>query len=246
VLSYEGPFGVGYCNAFWRPGLEEKSASPGAGNSPSAPDNPGAKRRFTFRMQPGRKNAAPSGANDTHPYARLARETVSAHLRGSAPPSARDIGALSPDAALWTPRKACFVSIKNTNGSLRGCIGTFLPTQPGLAGEIMANAIAAATRDPRFPSLRPDELDKVFFSVDVLSAPELVREGMELNPAVYGVIVRKGERRGLLLPDLPGVDSVEKQLAIAAAKGGIDSLEGAQISRFTVERYPEKNREKRP
>jgi AmmeMemoRadiSam system protein A len=241
VLSYEGPFGVGYCTAFWQPGMKVRPAT--SGDSPPAPGGLRAKPRLNVRMSPGRPKAAPAEANKAHPYARLARQTVAAHLRGNAPPSAAEVGALSPDAALWAPHKGCFVSIKTDNGSLRGCIGTFLPTQPGLAAEIMINAVAAATRDPRFPPMRPEELDKVQFSVDVLSAPEPVREGMELNPAVYGVIVSKGGRRGLLLPDLPGVGTVEKQLSIAAAKGGIDNLEGAQISRFTVDRYPEKKRE---
>jgi AmmeMemoRadiSam system protein A len=264
VLSYEGPFGVGYCNAFWQPGMADRPAP--SGDSPSAPGGLRVKPRLNVRMSPGRpkdapagadaarpgsvrvspvrQKTAPAGADAAHPYARLARQTVAAHLRGNAPPSVAEVGALSPDATLWAPRKGCFVSIKTDNGSLRGCIGTFLPTQPGLAAEIMINAVAAATRDPRFPPMRPEELDKVQFSVDVLSAPEPVREGMELNPAVYGVIVSKGGRRGLLLPDLPGVATVEKQLSIAAAKGGIDNLEGAQISRFTVDRYPEKKRER--
>jgi AmmeMemoRadiSam system protein A len=246
VLSYEGPFGVGYCTAFWRPGMAEIPVSAAGGDSLSPTDGIGAQQRFSDRKTPGEPAAAYESERGVHPYTRLARQTVTAHLRGAAPPTAEDIRALSRENTLWSPPKGCFVSIKNADGSLRGCIGTFLPTQPDLAAEIMSNAVAAATRDPRFPPMRPEELDKASFSVDVLSSPEAVRKGMELNPAVYGVIVSKGGRRGLLLPDLPGVTSVERQLTIAASKGGIDSLEGAQISRFTVERYPEKKGGKQP
>ena len=175
----------------------------------------------------------------THPYPALARRAMEAHLKGEPMPGAEDLQGLSTDLALWTPRNGCFVSIKNKDGSLRGCIGTFMPTQQNLGAEITANAVSAAVRDPRFPPTRPEELDNVRISVDVLSEPELVRPGMELDVKIYGVIVVKGGRRGLLLPDLEGVDSVEKQLVIAAQKAGIKSLDGAEIYRFTVSRYKE-------
>jgi AMMECR1 domain-containing protein len=112
-----------------------------------------------------------------------------------------------------------------------------MPTQKNLGAEIMTNAVSAAVRDPRFPPLRPGELDTVNISVDVLSEPELVRPGMALDAKKYGVIVAKEGRRGLLLPDLEGVNSVEQQLAIAAQKAGIGSLDGAEVYRFTVSRY---------
>lgn len=210
TLSYEGPFGVGYCNAFWR---------------------------ASAKQQP---HAAQAAAG-SHPYPKLARMTVSAQLKGEKLPDAAAVGALAQDRGIWSEQKGCFVSIKNKDGSLRGCIGTFLPTQPGLDAEIMANAVAAATRDPRFAPMREAELSNVRFSVDVLNTPELVRDGKELDPSVYGVIVTKEGRRGLLLPDLEGVDSVERQLSIAAQKGGISNLDGAQIYRFTVDRHREED-----
>jgi AmmeMemoRadiSam system protein A len=165
-------------------------------------------------------------------------------LSGKPLPDSETAADISEDAALWTQRHGCFVSIKTTAGDLRGCIGTFLPTQPRLDAEIIANAVSASTQDPRFPPMREAELDGVLFSVDVLSEPEIVSEGMELDCRRYGVIVSKGGRRGLLLPDLPGVDSVERQLEIAARKGGIGDLAGAEIRRFTVDRYEERARGK--
>ena len=174
-----------------------------------------------------------------HPYPALARRIIEAHLKGNPMPGSEDLQALSADSALWTSRQACFVSIKNKDGSLRGCIGTFMPTQKNLGAEITANAVSAAIHDPRFPPMRPEELDAVSISVDVLSEPELVRPGMALDAKVYGVIVVKEGQRGLLLPDLEGVASVEQQLAIAAQKAGIRNLDGAEIYRFTVSRYKE-------
>lgn len=236
VLSYEGPFGVGYCNAFWTPDKNGKPRKPiisfAVGNAASR-----APRQGAGPPPPGDAHGAEPGG---HPYPRLARKTIAAFLTGAATPTPADAASLSEGKDLWSGRSGCFVSIKNKkDGSLRGCIGTFLPTQPGLDREIMANAVSAATRDPRFPPMRPEELDKVRISVDVLSTPELVTGGMELNPVKYGVIVSKGGHRGLLLPDLPGVTSVEQQLSIAAQKGGIRDLNGAQVHRFTVDRYLE-------
>lgn len=235
VFSYEGPFGVGYCTALWRP--EQGAARPPDTKGKGTADKNAAGKapRISVSLQPGT-----AGSKGGHPYALLARRTVGALLRGEALPTAADAVGLWPQDGLWSPRKGCFVSIKNRDGSLRGCIGTFMPTRANLAEEIIGNAVSASTRDPRFPPMQAGELGGVRFSVDVLEAPELVREGMDLNPAVYGVIVSKDGRRGLLLPDLPGVDSVEQQLSIAAQKGGIRDLAGAEIYRFTVSRHKER------
>ena len=178
-------------------------------------------------------------ASPGHPYARLARLTVERLLSGQPGPAPADIAAMDQDQTIWNEQKACFVSIKGKDGSLRGCIGTILPTQNSLREEILTNAVSAAVRDPRFPPMQAGELDKVDISVDVLSIPEEVKEGMELDPKIFGVIVTQGTRRGLLLPDLPGVTSVEQQVAIAAQKAGIRNLDGARLQRFTVSRYYE-------
>lgn len=133
-------------------------------------------------------------------------------------------------------RAGAFVSLKK-GGELRGCIGTFQPTRENLAEEIVSNAISAATRDPRFPPVTPDELPELDISVDVLSDPEPVEDLSELDPRTYGVIVQSGGRLGLLLPDLEGVDTVEQQLDIARRKAGIGAHEPIHVYRFTVKRH---------
>lgn len=165
----------------------------------------------------------------------LAREAVEAFTRSGEilrpPPSAQ---------TLLTTRAPCFVSLKTMNGELRGCIGTIEASRDTLAEEIIANAISAATSDPRFDPVRPQELSNLRYSVDVLFPPEeTVIE--ELDPAVYGVIVedKSGGRRGLLLPDIPGIDNAEQQVEIAARKAGIQQGEPIRLYRFRVERYPE-------
>lgn len=167
------------------------------------------------------------------PYVELARRAIEAYVsegRVIAPP--RDL----PEELL-ARRAGAFVSLKK-RGELRGCIGTFLPTEPTLAEEIIQNAIRAATEDPRFPPVRPGELPELSVSVDVLSPPEPTTVE-ELDPKRYGVIVESGWRRGLLLPDLPGVDTVEEQLRIAKLKAGIAPDEPCRVLRFTVERHTE-------
>ena len=176
--------------------------------------------------------------NDVHPYVKLARVTVERLLNGEAQPA--DGAAVDSDAELWNKERACFVSIKTSAGGLRGCIGTIAPTRNGLDMEIIANATAASTGDPRFPPMTSSELKEVTFSVDVLSRPEPVSDRGELDPSVWGVIVSKGARRGVLLPNLDGVDTVEEQLDIAARKAGIGKIDsGVTIERFRVDRYKE-------
>ncbi|KAF2957551.1 hypothetical protein AS159_07765 [Thermotoga sp. Ku-13t] len=138
---------------------------------------------------------------------------------------------------LLNRRAGAFVSLHLLDGSLRGCIGTFMPTRSNLALEIRDNAIAAATQDPRFEPVTAEELDDIEVTVDILSEPEKVTDTSQLDPKKYGVIVVSGYRRGLLLPDLPGVDSVEEQLRIALRKAGISERERFDVYRFTVERY---------
>jgi AmmeMemoRadiSam system protein A len=134
-------------------------------------------------------------------------------------------------------RAACFVSLKK-RGELRGCIGTLEPAETALAAEIARNARSAAFHDPRFHRVRPDELPDLACSVDVLSPSEPC-VAADLDPAVYGVIVLAGYRRGVLLPDLQGVDTAEQQVAIALQKAGIDPDEAFTLERFTVTRYRE-------
>lgn len=166
----------------------------------------------------------------------LARETVKRLLEGRELP---ENGSEVVISELWQEKRACFVSIKTKSGELRGCIGTLSPLQKSLDLEIIANAISASTRDPRFPPMRKNELDNVIFSVDVLSEPERISGIEQLDPKKFGVIVSKGYQRGVLLPDLEGVDTAEQQVEIAAMKAGLYSTEGAKFERFTVVRYKE-------
>ncbi|MDT8902646.1 AmmeMemoRadiSam system protein A [Anaeroselena agilis] len=129
-----------------------------------------------------------------------------------------------------------FVSLKK-RGELRGCIGTFAPTQPNIAAEIIHNAVSAGTQDPRFWPVEAKELPEIDISVDILSAPERVNGLADLDPGKYGVIVRRGRRSGLLLPDLAGVDTVEEQVGIAMQKAGIEPGEEIELYRFSVTRY---------
>ena len=129
-----------------------------------------------------------------------------------------------------------FVSFKH-NKELRGCIGTFQAQQPSIAEEIIHNAVAAGTQDPRFWPIELAELPELTISVDILEQPEKIDSLSELDPSRYGVIVRSGQRSGLLLPMLEGVDTVTQQLEIARQKAGIAPNEQIELYRFTVTRY---------
>jgi AmmeMemoRadiSam system protein A len=143
-------------------------------------------------------------------------------------------------SGILAERAPCFVSLKTRAGELRGCIGTIEPVKDTLAAELIANAISAAMHDPRFPSVSEDELADLRYSVDVLLPAEPATME-ELDPRVYGVVVedQSGERRGLLLPDIAGVDDPQQQVEIAARKAGIALNEPLNIWRFKVERYRE-------
>jgi AmmeMemoRadiSam system protein A len=136
---------------------------------------------------------------------------------------------------LTQTRAGAFVSLKK-HGNLRGCIGTILPSYNDLSEEIAHNAVSAGIRDPRFRPVTAHEVKDLVFSVDVLSDPEPCQKE-DLDPKKYGVIVTRGRRRGLLLPDLEGIDTVEEQLSVALRKAGIRPNEEYKIERFTVTRY---------
>jgi len=146
---------------------------------------------------------------------------------------------ISP-AGLLGARAPCFVCLKMRDGELRGCIGTIEPAKDTLAQEIVANAISAATSDPRFDPVNESELAELMYSVDVL-LPAEPAEMEELDPSVYGVIVEDESetRRGLLLPDIPGVETAQQQVEIAKRKAGISPETPVKLSRFKVERYRE-------
>jgi AmmeMemoRadiSam system protein A len=203
VLSYEGPFGVGY--GVVRFNLKE--------NHDYWPD--------LTNHHDHKQNS----------YVSLARQSIEYYFK------TKSIMAVPKDISeeLTTKRAGVFVSLKKY-GELRGCVGTFLPTTNSIAQEIINNAIEAAFHDPRFNPLQAIELEEVEISVDVLSKPEKASKEM-LDPHKYGVIVSKGYQRGLLLPDLEGIDTVDEQLRIACLKAGITG--NYEIERFTVTRYYE-------
>ncbi len=129
-----------------------------------------------------------------------------------------------------------FVSLKK-HGQLRGCIGTFSPTTSNVAEEIIRNGIEAATRDPRFNPVLEDELADLVISVDVLSSPVAIPSKKELNAKKFGIIVKSGLRRGLLLPDLEGVETPDQQIAICRQKAGISEMDPVELFKFEVKRY---------
>lgn len=169
------------------------------------------------------------------PLVNLARETIETYVRTGQVISAPEV--LTPE---MQERAGTFVSLHDPYGQLRGCIGTFAPTRHNVALEVIHNAISAATRDPRFPPVVPAELGGLDVKVDVLSEPEPVSSLEKLDPRRYGVIVQAAEgwhRRGLLLPDLEGVDTVEEQIRICRLKAGIGPSEPVELYRFEVRRY---------
>jgi AmmeMemoRadiSam system protein A len=167
-----------------------------------------------------------------HPLVKLAKATVDRYIR-----EGKVYEILQEELpAEFQQRAGVFVCLK-IHGDLRGCIGTFHPTEPTIAQETVRNAISAATGDPRFACVRPEELDAIEYTVDVLTEPEKISGVGELDPRRYGVIVQSGNKRGLLLPDLEGVDSPEEQISIAMRKAGIHSGSAVDLFRFEVKRY---------
>ncbi len=170
----------------------------------------------------------PEGA-PAHPLLRLAWLAIREHLDGRNPQ-----WLVETLAALSRPQ-GCFVSLKRRE-RLRGCIGTIVPVHASLEAEIVANAVASSQHDPRFPPVTHDELVRLNISVDVLSPPQDVASPAELDPKRYGVIVRSSGRAGVLLPDLPGVNTFARQIAICRDKAGISADAPVTLQRFTVER----------
>jgi len=167
---------------------------------------------------------------EIHPLVKLARETVETYTKEG---KVYEPQKLTPE---MKEKAGVFVSIHKLD-QLRGCIGTFEPTQKNVAEEIIHNAISSATRDPRFLPITPGELGDLHYSVDVLTRPEPVAGKDQLDQKKYGVIVEAGSRRGLLLPDLEGVDSVDYQIDICCQKAGIAPDEPVKLYRFEVRRY---------
>lgn len=214
LLSYEGPYGVGYGVASFKVTGNDKN------------------RHFDDIYLNKEKNRINSLKAEEDEYVRLARTTLENYVINY-----REIGKpkdISPE--LLNNKAGVFVSLE-LDGNLRGCIGTISPTTNSIADEIIQNAISAGMKDPRFPPVRETELDRLVYSVDVLREAEEIDSMDELDPVRYGVIVSKGYKRGLLLPNLDGVDTAKDQVSIALSKAGISPNDDFKLERFQVVRH---------
>lgn len=214
VYSYEGPFGIGYAVAEFKPDSVREGES-----LMDRLDRTDAEKLNEIR-------------NTEDPYVALARKSLEMYVADGTFIEMPDV--LPPEMSF--NRAGVFVSIKKA-GQLRGCIGTIAPTRKNIADEIIHNAISSGTQDPRFSPVEEDELDMLVYSVDVLGEPEVISSLDELDVKTYGVIVTKGRRSGLLLPDLEGVDTPQKQVEIALWKAGISASDDYKMERFEVIRH---------
>ncbi|MBS7007734.1 AmmeMemoRadiSam system protein A [Anaerostipes sp.] len=213
-LSYEGPYGVGYGVCAYMP----------------LGENPERKLKDKY-LEKQRKKAEQRQAREDS-FVRLARLSLESYVKSGTVIGVPDN--LSED--LLGERSGVFVSLKK-EGRLRGCIGTICATKATVAEEIIWNAVSAGARDPRFSPVKEEELDQLEYSVDVLGKTQKVSSFEELDSKKYGIIVSRGGRRGLLLPNLSGVDTVEEQIEIAKQKAGIGEEESVKIERFEVIRH---------
>ena len=213
-LSYEGTFGVGYGIVYFNIDGEDDT------------------RNFAYQLVKFKQQQVAKRKANEDDFVKLARYSLETFVKIHKPAPLPD----NLPAELLNRRAGAFVSL-HKDGNLRGCIGTMIATQKNLAEEILQNAISACSKDPRFSPVTIDELDDIEYSVDVLSEPERVFDIKDLDVKRYGVIVENGGRRGLLLPDLEGVDTVEEQIAISKRKAGIRPEEKVALWRFEVIRH---------
>jgi len=214
LLSYEGPFGVGYAVAAFTPEGADES------------------RAFDVLYQRAERELLSTVRAAEDAFVRLARDTVEAFVHTGETPAVPD----ELPEEMKNRRAGVFVSLK-INGKLRGCIGTISAVTESISQEIVKNAVAACSEDPRFDPVRPEELPRITYSVDVLGPTERIDSMEQLDAKKYGVIVVSGYRKGLLLPNLEGVDTVEEQVKIAKRKAGIPENERCRMERFEVVRH---------
>lgn len=213
-LSYEGTFGVGYGIVFFDIlGADED-------------------RNFFEKLKDFKKRESIERKKNEDDFVKLARHSLETFVKTHKP---AEMPKNLPDEMI-SRRAGAFVSL-HKDGELRGCIGTIFPTTKNIAEEILQNAISACSRDPRFSPVEISELDEIVYSVDVLGEPEKIFSEKDLDVKKYGVIVENSGRRGLLLPDLEGVDTVEKQISIAKQKANIGAREKVELWRFEVIRH---------
>ncbi len=214
LLSYEGPFGVGYAVVKYTD-LEFSTS-----------------RHFDVIYQSIMDSSINELRQNEDPYVTLARASLEYYVKNKRkldPPS-------NLKDELLKTKAGVFVSL-HLNDKLRGCIGTVIPTKGSIAEEIIDNAISAGTRDYRFNPVKKKELNKIEYSVDVLMPPERIESKDKLDVKKYGVIVSSGHKTGLLLPNLDGIDTVDEQINIAKQKAGINDYEDYKLHRFEVIRH---------
>ncbi|MBE5963106.1 MAG: AmmeMemoRadiSam system protein A [Lachnospiraceae bacterium] len=216
-ISYEGPFGVGYgiCSFY--------------------PEKPDESRHFLKEAEEEKRRKLEERKANEDAYVKLARLALETYITEGKKLKVSEVSINLPDEMI-KKQAGTFVSLKK-DGSLRGCIGTIAATKSCIAEEIIDNAIKAAVSDPRFSPVEKDELQSLVYSVDVLGEAEKISSKDELDVKRYGVIVTKGYRRGLLLPNLDGIDTVEEQIRIAKQKAGIEEEETVEMERFEVVRH---------
>lgn len=213
-LSYEGPFGVGY------------------GICSYMVQGRNSERNFGEQYEEIHRRLLAEQRKKEDAYVRLARKTIEEYVgKGQKIKVPEEL----PEE-MYSGKAGVFVSIKE-DGKLRGCIGTIQAVRSSIAEEIIENAISAAAKDSRFSPVEPEELGRLVISVDVLGSMESIDSPDELDVKKYGVVVTKGFKRGLLLPNLEGVDTVEEQIGIAKRKAGIGEEEKVQLERFEVVRH---------
>jgi len=213
TYGYDGPFGVGYLAM----GFENLSID----------EN----RKFTHLIEKRYKSSKSDKLSKESHFVKLARRTIEKYLGLT-----DEIMYDSLPAEMFEAKAGTFVSLKK-HGALRGCIGTIGPTEDNVALEIVSNAVKAAFEDPRFPEVEASELEDIEITVDVLLEPEAIDDISLLDTKIYGVIVTSGYKRGLLLPNLEGIDTAEEQVRIACHKGSILETEDYKLERFEVVRY---------
>ena len=213
-LSYEGTFGVGYGVVYFEIGEENSD------------------RNFDEQLADFKKRQSEERKKTEDDFVKLARYSLETFVKTHKP---AELPKNLP-TELTSRRAGAFVSL-HKDGELRGCIGTILPTTSNIAEEILQNAISACSRDPRFSPVEVSELDEIVYSVDVLGEPERIFDTKDLDVKKFGVIVENGGRRGVLLPDLEGIDTVEQQISIAKQKANIGVREKVDLWRFEVIRH---------
>ena len=162
----------------------------------------------------------------------LARQTVANHVKGLPLPEWR-----GSDSMLRADG-AAFVTLKDKSGRLRGCIGTIQPVMP-LHQAVIRNAVAASSKDFRFPPVRPEELPNLDVEVTVLSPLEPLSSISDITVGTHGLYLVAGQQSSVFLPQVPteqgwNRDTYLQELALKAGLQA-DAWKRAKLYRFTAE-----------